>query len=172
MSVFLKYLKLLILSFIFFILQISVANSLDGLFSGLNFVLLFLVYVFIFYDLKTALIVGFISGFFLDVFSFYFFGLYSLSIIITIFIANFFLLNFFTNRSIYSLLALALFFCFFYYLISSFLIYINCWGQDGCFWLNSIFLLNFLKELIFISLAVLFSFYFLGINAEKGKKIM
>lgn len=172
MSVFFKFFKLLFLSFVFFIIQLSIAGSLDGFFSGINFVLFYLVYVFIFYDIETSLIVGIFSGFFLDFFSFYFFGVYSLSIVVTIFIANFFLLNFFTNKSIYSFLALGLFFCFFYYLISGFLIYINYWGQDGYVWLNSVFLLSFLKEVGFISLAILFSFYFLGIDGEKSRKIV
>lgn len=172
MSNFFKFFKLLFLSFIFFIIQLSVANSLDGFFSGINFILFYLVYVFIFYDLKTSLIFGLLSGFLLDLFSFHFFGVYSFSIIITIFIANFLLLNFFTNKSIYSFLALGLFFCFFYYFISSFLIYLNYWGQDSYVWFNSVFFLNFFKELFFISLAILFSFYFLGIDSEKGKKIV
>ncbi len=172
MTDFFKFFKLLLLAAVFFIIQLSFANSLTGFFSGINFVLLYLIYVFIFYDLKTSLIVGLFSGFLLDLFSFYFFGVYSVSIIITIFIVNFLLLNLFTNKSIYSFLALGLFFSIFYYLFSSFFIYIHFWGDNEFKWINFIFLINFLKELLFISLAIVFSFYFLGIDDDRNKKIV
>lgn len=169
MSDFFKIFKLLFLALVFFILQISFINSLTGVFFSLNFVLFYLIYVFIFYDLKTSLIVGFFTGFLLDLFSFNFFGAYSLSILITIFIANFLLLNLFTNKSIYSFLAIGFFYCFFYYLTFNLFVGFD-FSTYGFGLFNSIFLLNFLKELFFVSLAISFSFYFLNIEDKNIRK--
>lgn len=170
MSTFLKFFKLLLLSFAFFVFQLSVANDFGGFFSGINFVLIYLVYVFIFYDLKTSLIIGLFSGFLLDLFSFHFFGIYSISIVVSIMASNFLLLNLLTNRSIYSFLTLGLSFSVVYYFFSSFLVYIHYWSLDGFYWINSVFVLNFFKELLFVLLGIVFSFYFLGIKGRESQK--
>lgn len=165
-----KVFKLFFLALIIFVFQVSLINSSDNFFASFNITLFFLIYVFIIYDIRLCLFVGFFIGSLFDIFSFYPFGVYSLIILLTIFIVNFFLLNLFTNRSIYSFVAIGFFFSFFYYLLLYSALYLFSSKIDGVSWFNGILFLNFFKELIFILLAIVFSFYFLGLESEKNKK--
>ncbi|PKM91535.1 rod shape-determining protein MreD [Candidatus Falkowbacteria bacterium HGW-Falkowbacteria-1] len=167
-----KIFKLFFLALVFFVFQISFINGLDNFFASFNIVLFFLIYVFIIYDFRFCLLIGFFVGFLFDIFSFYPFGIYSLVILVTIFIVNFLLLNLFTNRSIYSFAAIGFFFSFFYYLFLYLILYLFADKIEGIAWFNGFLFLNFLKELIFILLAIIFSFYFLGLENEKNKKFI
>lgn len=86
--------------------QTSVVSGLPGLASNLNLVLVVLIFIlgFLSFDLAIWWAVG--GGFLLEVFSFLPFGAYLLSLSLTLMIANFLLNYFFTNRSLYSFLAL------------------------------------------------------------------
>lgn len=86
--------------------QISLISGLPGLASNLNLVLVVLIFILGFsrFDFAAYWAVG--LGFLLEIFSFLPFGAYLVSLSLTLVIANFLLNYFFTNRSLYSFLAL------------------------------------------------------------------
>lgn len=103
------YLKIFFnIFFILFIavLQSSFVSALPSYFSNLNLVLLFLVFILIIDGLDLALFYAFAIGLTMDYLSFMPFGIYALSFIFMVLVTNFLLVNFFTNRSLYSFLAL------------------------------------------------------------------
>ena len=98
---------------IFFILSSAVAicqfsfiNVLPGIWGQINLVLVVAIFTLFFFDWQSALLYGMISGFWLDLMSFEFFGLYLAALLLTIIIAQQILKNFLTNRSFYSFFAL------------------------------------------------------------------
>lgn len=109
--------KLLFFTILIFIFQYSVISFVGSIFFGINFLLIYVYYVFVFYDFKTTLKIAFFSAFLMDLLAFHFFGLNFLIIIPLLFLCNFLLINFLTNKSHYSYLLLSLVFIFFYHLI-------------------------------------------------------
>ena len=88
------------------ILQISFISGLPGMAANLNLILVILIFILGFSGLELAAWWAVGAGFLLEIFSFLPFGAYLVSLSLTIFIAKFLLNNFFTNRSLYSFLAL------------------------------------------------------------------
>lgn len=89
------------------IVQFSFISSLPNGFNNLNLILVIIVYILSgLKGLDHAIywVVG--LGFLMDIFSFSYFGINLINLILTLIIANFLLNNFFTNRSLYSFLAL------------------------------------------------------------------
>lgn len=101
-----KILINLLLIVLLALVQISFISSLPKVASGLNLILIILIFLLIITNFKLALIWAVSLGYLLDLFSFYPFGIYLVSLSLTIVIAHFLLANFFTNRSLYSFLAL------------------------------------------------------------------
>lgn len=100
-----------IITNIFFIfglaaLQIAFISALPGWFSYLNLALVVLIFILGFGSFNFALWWSVGAGLALEIFSFLPFGAYLISLSLTIIIANFLLNYFFTNRSLYSFLAL------------------------------------------------------------------
>lgn len=86
--------------------QISFISGLPGLANNLNLVLVILIFILGFSNFAFAAWWTVGIGFLLEVFSFLPFGAYLFSLSLTLMIANFLLNYFFTNRSLYSFLAL------------------------------------------------------------------
>lgn len=86
--------------------QIFLISSLPSLAGDLNLVLVVLIFILGFLNFNFAVWWSLGIGFLLEIFSFQPFGAYLFSLSLTIIIANFFLNYFFTNRSLYSFLAL------------------------------------------------------------------
>ncbi len=103
------YLKILI-NFILIVFLVSLQGAfipaLPSYFSNINILLVFLVFTLIVNGIDRALFYAFFAGIIMDIFSFMPFGTYSFSFIFSILAANFLQINFFTNRSLYSFLAL------------------------------------------------------------------
>ncbi|MDP2708690.1 MAG: hypothetical protein Q8O93_01385 [bacterium] len=87
--------------------QIAFISALPGLAVNLNLVLVVLIFILGFSGFDLAAIWSLALGFILETYSFLPFGAYLASLILTVVIANFLLNYFFTNRSLYSFLALA-----------------------------------------------------------------
>jgi rod shape-determining protein MreD len=106
------YLKIIIkiLTIIFLVIfQNAFMENLPGIFAEINPIIVILVFLSGLGDFKSALWLAAGAGFLLDIYSFNVFGLYLLGLsAVTIFI-NFLQTNFFTNRSLYSFLALTFF---------------------------------------------------------------
>ncbi len=99
--------------------QFSLISALPDPFRQFNLVLVYLVLVLFFFDFRLALISALISGFWLDILSFNFFGFYLLIFFATLLIANWILQDWLTNRSFYTLLALMLGLTIFYNLFAA-----------------------------------------------------
>lgn len=104
--------------------QISLVSGLPGLAGNLNLVLVVLIFILGFFSFDFAAWWAVGSGFLLEVFSFLPFGVYLLSLSFTLMIASFLLNHFFTNRSLYSFLALTGLVTVIYGLIINFLVLI------------------------------------------------
>lgn len=90
------------------LIQVSFVSGLPGWFNNINAAALALVFVLALGSFRLALFWAFGLGFFMDIYSFLPFGVYLATFLATVIIMNFFLVNFFTNRSLYSFLALTL----------------------------------------------------------------
>lgn len=98
---------------IFFILssavaiwQFSLINVLPGIWGQINLVLVIAVFTLFFFDWRSVLFYTAVSGFWLDLMSFEFFGLYLSALFLTSFLTYLILKNLLTNRSFYSFFAL------------------------------------------------------------------
>ncbi|MFH1822665.1 MAG: hypothetical protein ABH830_03110 [Patescibacteria group bacterium] len=125
---------------ILIIIQLAFINGLPGWFNKLNLVLIILIYILSFKDLKIAIFWTIGAGFLLDAYSFLPFGFYVISLFLSILLADFLLINFFTNRSLYSFLAITFFSLILYEIILNLLIII--WQ----FFISKVAFFLFLKE--------------------------
>lgn len=162
-----KFFLLFLLVLLIFIFQFSFLNSLSGFFSKINLFLLISVCLFIFYDFRVSLSFALVSGFVLDIFSFYPFGIYFISFLIILVVADIIWNNFFTNRSIYSFLFLGFLMVFFYNFFLYFLMYIFSSYEIGILWFNKTFFFNLLLELIWVLSSILLLFY--SLNPQKRR---
>lgn len=143
-------LKKIIRSFFFLIslsllaiFQISAISLWPGFWGELNLVLIVIVSLLFFYNIKTSLFAVVILGFCLDLFSFSFFGLESLSLLLSLFILHRVSTSWLTNKSIYSFLLMNVIFCFSYLLLSSSLFYFFNYDSSAFFLFRAIFWKSF-----------------------------
>jgi rod shape-determining protein MreD len=167
MSNFWRIFRLSVLAVFIILIQFSFINSFDFVWLNINLVLYFLIYIFIVYDFKLAFWVIFFVGFIFDLLSFNFFGVHTLSLVLSFFVVHFLSINFFTNRSLYSFWLVSVFFVVIYnvlvyLLISSFNIFAPNPEVIGAG-----FILNTLKELIFVLLLISASFYLFDFERER-----
>jgi cell shape-determining protein MreD len=94
------------LSSVIAICQFSLINALPGFWGQVNLVLVAAIFILFFFDWQSALFYATISGFWLDLMSFEFFGLYLGALFLTCFLAYLILKNLLTNRSFYSFFTL------------------------------------------------------------------
>lgn len=120
----LKIITNIILMISLAVAQISLISGLPGSLGNLNLVLVVLIFILGFFSFDFAAWWAVGSGFLLEVFSFLPFGVYLLSLSFTLMIASFLLNHFFTNRSLYSFLALTGLVTVIYGLIINFLVLI------------------------------------------------
>jgi len=167
-----KTIILVISSLFLAIFQLSFLNSLSGSFSQINLVLLFLLFALFLTDLKTSLYFLFALGFFLDIFSFNFFGFYLLSLGIALFVADFILNSLLTNKSLYSFWAIILSSTLVYNLIGVLLAFIASGfsGPAGALALS--FWQNLFYQLAWNILAVSLFFYFAVFLLKKFKPFL
>ena len=155
------------------IIQRAFIGELPGMFNNLNLVVVVLLFVLVLGGLKLSIIWSIAIGFLLDVFSFEPFGLYLITLSITILAAYFLLNSFFTNRSLYSFLALATLtivineFC---WQVS--LSFLKLFGYDRSVSILSLdFFLNFLAQLFLSLLAIIIIFQTVNFISHKLKPV-
>jgi rod shape-determining protein MreD len=103
------YKKIIINTFLItclLIFQIAFLSGLPVWGQNFNAIIVVLVFILGLYNLKIAMTWSIICGLVLDIYSFSFFGIYLFSLPLAIILTDFLLNNFFTNRSLYSFLAL------------------------------------------------------------------
>ncbi len=151
------------------VVQISLISGLPGIAGNLNLVLVILIFILGFsgFDFAAWWAVG--LGFLLEIFSFLPFGAYLFSLSLTIIIANWLLNYFFTNRSLYSFLALTGLATLIYELIINFFVLLFVETNSFTLLAAGNFWVSILEQ---IGLNLLFTFiiyyiiYFLGKNLK------
>lgn len=159
------YLKFLLNSILIIFLalfQISFISGLPLWFNNLNFILVVIIFILVLINFKISFwwFVG--VGFLLDIYSFFPFGFYLICLLATLLFVNFLLNNFFTNRSMYSFLALTFFSTIFYVFslnLMKFFLQIFTYQANFSvfireFWVNAVFqiLLNLILVVILFNL--------------------
>ncbi|KKR91735.1 MAG: hypothetical protein UU95_C0003G0057 [Parcubacteria group bacterium GW2011_GWC2_42_12] len=142
------------------IAQISFISGWSAPYSDLNLVLVILIFILGFASFNLAVWWSFGVGFILEIFFFLPFGAYLISLILTIIIANFLLDYFFTNRSLYSFLALVALATAASELIINFMAYIFIEANRYFFPVEPAFWLSLLEQ-IGLNLLLTFFIYYL-----------
>lgn len=101
-----KYLLHVFIIIFIFAVETSFISGLPLYLSNLNLLLVALIFVLGLGDLEIAVLYSLGFGILMDIFSFSFFGVHIASLILTMLSANFLLVKFFTDRSLYTFLAL------------------------------------------------------------------
>lgn len=140
--------------------QISSPLIWGGFLSEINFIPLIIVALFFFYNIKTALLAALIFGFWLDLFSFSFFGLESISLMLSLFLIDRISFSFLTNRSLYSFLMNNLLYFGFYAFLSALFSYFSHFESSGFFLFQSGFWLALIFGLSWALIISLISFSF------------
>lgn len=155
-----KFLRLLIFIIIISLLalwQISAIYIWPGFLSEFNLIPLIIISLLFFYNVRGALLASLVFGLWFDLFSFSFFGLESLSLIISLFLIYEVSRSWLTNRSIYSYLITNLLFILAYSFISSLLFYFSHFEASGFFlWQKYFWLLLAFRLMWSIILALIF----------------
>jgi len=149
--------------------QVSFISGLPSPFNKLNLLLVVLIFILGFAGFKLAAWWSLAAAFILEVFLFLPFGVYLVSLTLTIVAANFLLEYFFTNRSLYSFLALVALATVIYELIINFLSLIFLEIDRRLFLLEPNFWLSLLEQIGFNLLLTLVFYYlvhFFGRNLK------
>ncbi len=162
----------LILIYILSVWQISFIAALPFRISHFNLILVILIFILMFSGFKLSLWWAIGAGFLLDTYSFLPFGVYLISLFLTVLLANFLLANFFTDRSLYSFMALTFFSTLFYSFLFYLLTYIFSFPEIKVsvlggkeFWLA----LGF--QLFFNLLSVFLLFYIVNFASKRLKPV-
>lgn len=140
--------------------QISSPPVWEGFLSEVNFIPLIIVALFFFYNVKTALLAALIFGFWLDLFSFSFFGLESISLMLSLFLIDRISFSFLTNRSLYSFLINNILYFSFYSFLTALFFYFSNFESSGFFLFQSGFWLSLIFRLTWALIISLISFSF------------
>jgi hypothetical protein len=147
--------------------QISFISGLPIPISYLNLILVALIFILGFADLNLAIWWALGTGFMLEIFSFLPFGIYLMSLCLTVIIANLLLNYFFTNRSLYSFVVLAALATISYKSIFNFSIFMSSFGDKYTVAGGANFWVSILWQIVLNSLVTFIVFYilhFLGRN--------
>lgn len=117
----LKIITQIVFWFFLIIFQISFISSLGLVFYNIPLFLVVLSFFIIFHKDKQLILILFFSGFLLDMFFFYQFGLFTVSLLLSYYILKFLQTNFLTNRSFYTVIILSLLYVILFNLIFNFL---------------------------------------------------
>lgn len=138
--------------------QFSLINAWPSFFSQINLVLIVLIFTLFFFSQRTTLLAILISGFWLDLSSFNFFGLYLITLFLIALLARKILTGWLTNRSLYSFLLLILISTVVYNIISGFLLYLSATQPESFFLIQSDFWLTVAQQSAWSLIAALLAF--------------
>lgn len=152
------------------IVQYSFIFALPTFFSSFNLILIILVFSLFFYDFRSALGVALVGGFWLDLFSFHFFGFYILGLFLTAWLADRILRGWLTNRSLYSFGLLMLLATLAYNFLAGFFVYFFATGITSQFFLGRRgFWLDLAYQIAWGELAALLMFSLAGAATRRLK---
>lgn len=139
------------------ILQFSLINVLPNFWGQINLVLIVAIFTLFFFDWRSALFYTAISGFWLDLMSFEFFGLYLAALFITSILSFIILKNLLTNRSFYSFFTLITLATIIYNILIAALFYFSFRESSLSLFISGSFYLSVLYQIIwslFLALAL------------------
>lgn len=148
----------IIIATIAVIWQWSFINALPAFFGHFNFILIVLIFILFFFDFRSAVFVAITSGFWLDVLGFNFFGLYLITVLTTVMVAEWLLAGWLTNRSLYSFVVLFLLSTLVYNLLASSLLNFSDPELSGLFLFRQSFWLSLGYQAAWNVIASLFLF--------------
>ncbi|MFA6194162.1 MAG: hypothetical protein WC719_00250 [Patescibacteria group bacterium] len=151
------------------IVQFSFIFSLPSVFSQINLAVITLIFTLFFFGFRSSLYAALVLGFWLDLFSFYFFGLYLLLFLLTVMLANWILETRLTNRSLYSFLLLILIATAAYDFAAAFLVYLVGASIGSFFLWNGAFWSNLLYQILWSESAGLLMFSLAGALTRRFK---
>jgi hypothetical protein len=162
-----------IFSFLLFaavaLVQLSFVFALPPFFNQINLILIVVIFTLFFFDFRTAVLAALIAGFWLDIFSFSFFGLYLIALFFAAGMAYWILTGWLTNRSLYSFLLLMLITTIGYNLAVGFLLYFSVYDQGGFFLNSSRFWLELAYQIFWSVLTALLIFSLAGLATRRLK---
>jgi hypothetical protein len=150
------------------LLQVAFISALPGWLSNFNFVLIVLIFILGFGSFDLAIWWSIGIGFILEIFSFLPFGAEFLTLSLTIVIASFLLDYFFTNRSLYSFLALTVLSTLVYELMINFILLFFAEQDKYFFIVNLDFWISTFKQ---ISLGIIFTFLIYYLTHILGRNL-
>ena len=153
--------------------QLSFLGSLPFWLNRLNIILVILIFILSLGGLNNSLWLAAGAGLLLDIFSFSAFGVNMTSLILTVLAANILLINFFTNRSLYSFIALIFFSTVIYKIFLGLTIYLYeaIGGREYFSLFNSGFFVSLGREIAVNLLAILIIFYGFNFASKKLKPV-
>jgi len=154
---FLKFFLLLIIC----IIQIAFIDNLPSFFASLNLILVSIVLAFVFLDLEVVLWCTFILGCILDIYSFEFFGIFTLLFLNTALVIYNLFRKFFTHRNLSSILAVVFIStCFYNFFLNLILFFSQILVSSTRDFFSKIFWFSLSSEII-LNLCTTFFFYYL-----------
>lgn len=129
-----------------------------GFFGELNLIVLVLIFLLFFYNLKTAFLACLIFGFILDIFSFHFFGLNILSLFLALALSAKVSISWLTNRSLYSFLLINILAIFVYKALGGLFFYLSDFSFSAFIFFRGDFWLGVLYQMIWAILISVISF--------------
>jgi cell shape-determining protein MreD len=163
----------LILIIVLSVIQISFISALPFGLSNFNLALVSLAIILMISNFNISLWWAVGMGFLFDIYSFLPFGTYLVCFFLTVLVANFLLSNFFTNRSLYSFIALI----FLSSLCFNFIFYISVylWGAFGgvsiAVSFGRIFWENLVWQIFLNIIAVFFLFHITNFVSKRLKPV-
>jgi len=148
-------------------LQVSLIFAWPSFFNQINLVLIVLIFTLFFFDFYSALQAIIVSGFWLDLYSFNFFGFYLIIFFLTILLADWILRSWLTNRSLYSFLLLIILSTLSYNLIINTFWYFYSGNLVGFFLWQVDFWRAVLWQIAWGALAALLMFNLVGFVARR-----
>ena len=167
-----KIAQIIFLVFLIFsaaIIQYSFIFALPTFFASFNLMLIILVFTLFFYDFRSALGVALIGGFWLDLFSFNFFGFYLLTLFLSALLADVILRSWLTNRSLYSFGLLILLTTLAYNFLAGLLSYSMAASSSSFFLAHQSFWLALVYQIAWSELAALLMFSLAGAATRRLK---
>lgn len=160
-----------LLIFILSAIQLSFISALPGYLNDLNLILVILVFVLGLWGLNLALWWAVGIGILLDIFSFYPFSVFLISLSLSVIAVNLLLVNFFTDRSLYSFLGLTVFFTLLYnFILNTFFYFLPLAdARTALFILDAKFWINLFARIILNLIATWIIFYVINFVSNKLK---
>ncbi|PIR93239.1 rod shape-determining protein MreD [Candidatus Falkowbacteria bacterium CG10_big_fil_rev_8_21_14_0_10_43_10] len=154
---------------IIFVVQVSFISALPYPFFYFDFIIISIVLALILSGPESSILISLLFGVLLDIYSFNLFGLHAVSLLAAAVITYFSLIKFFTNRSAYAFVFLALIFTLSYEFIRGAAIFLINFVTKGETLFIGDYLINLGYKFFFNALFILIIFHLINYFSKKLK---